>query len=212
MSAAPALAATAPTGLTPQAFARAEVAYYARHLPASSLAPATGVDTACFSSADNHVDPQVSDGVPTNPAWYERDALNQYCATLRLRDQITNPAYGSEIAQQGAALWLSQLSDQVSGLPGHIHGGLTTLVPGSQAADAFRTAGQWEARTGGQVIPVDFTSSDGARLEGNLWLPPPGAPAYSKGRYPGVVITDGSVQGYQNLYYWAAEGLAQYGY
>ena len=212
LSAGSALAATPSAGLTPRAFAQAEMAYYARHLPASSLAPATGVDTACFSAADNHVDPEVSHGVPTNPAWYERDALNQYCATLRLRDQVTNPAYGFEIAQQGAALWLSQLSDQVSGLPGHIHGGFTTLVPGSQAADAFRTVGQWEARTGGRVIPVDFISSDGARLEGNVWLPPPGAPAYSQGRYPGVVITEGSVQGYQNLYYWAAEGLAQYGY
>jgi hypothetical protein len=27
-----------------------------------------------------------------------------------------------------------------------------------------------------------------------------------------VVITDGSIQAFQNLYYWAAEGLAQYGY
>jgi hypothetical protein len=30
--------------------------------------------------------------------------------------------------------------------------------------------------------------------------------------YPGVVITDGSVQGYENLYYWAAEDLAAHGY
>ena len=30
--------------------------------------------------------------------------------------------------------------------------------------------------------------------------------------YPGVVITDGSVQGYQNLYFWAAEDLASNGY
>ena len=34
----------------------------------------------------------------------------------------------------------------------------------------------------------------------------------ANGRYPGVVITDGSIQGFENLYYWAAEGLAQYGY
>ena len=220
----PALASSGPGSADPAAraesLARAEVAYYSAHLPAS-LQPAggpagtafdTGVDPQCFSAADSHVDPETESGTPTNPAWYERDALNQYCATLRLRDQATNPAYGLEVVQQGDALWLQQLADQVGGAPGHLHGGITTLVPGSQAADSFRTASEWEARTGGQVAPVKFLSSDGAQLEGNVWLPPPGTPALPDGRYPGVVITDGSVQGYQNLYYWAAEGLAQYGY
>src|SRR5438477_491819 len=30
--------------------------------------------------------------------------------------------------------------------------------------------------------------------------------------YPGVVITDGSVQAFENLYFWAAEDLAEAGY
>lgn len=212
----PALASTGPAttgaGIGAASFARAEVAHYGGHLPAALVASGTGVDSNCFSPVDNRIDPEVSGGRPTNPAWYQRDALNQYCATVRLQDQISNPAYGLGVLQQGSALWLQQLADQVGGLPGHVHGGFTTLVPGSQAADSFRTVGEWEARTGGQVIPVKFPSADGAQLEGNVWLPPPGAPATAGGRYPGVVITDGSVQGYQNLYYWAAEGLAQYGY
>jgi hypothetical protein len=195
-----------------EAFARAEVAHYAAGLPRSAQAAGLGVDTECFSAADNHIDPEVnSSGVPTNPAWLERDALNQYCATLRLRDQFTSPAYGFEDVVQGDSLWIGQLGNQISDGPGHIHGGLTTLVPGSQAADAFRTVGAWKQRTGGQVMPVSFTSLDGAVLRGNIWLPPPGAPTHH-GTYPGVVIVDGSVQAYQQLYYWAAEGLAQYGY
>lgn len=212
----PALASPGAGGADPlapaESFARAEVAHYSTDVPASFQAVGTGVEKGCFSSAESHVDPATSNGSPTNPAWYERDALNQYCATLRLRDQAGNPAYGLELAQQGDALWLQQLADQVSGTPGHIHGGITTLLPGSQAADSLRTVDQWEARTGGRVIPVKFAASDGAQLEGNVWLPPPGTPLLPSGRYPGVVITDGSVQGYQNLYYWAAEGLAQYGY
>jgi dienelactone hydrolase len=36
--------------------------------------------------------------------------------------------------------------------------------------------------------------------------PPP------KGGWPGVVITDGSVQGYEQLYYWAAQDLVAHGY
>jgi hypothetical protein len=43
-------------------------------------------------------------------------------------------------------------------------------------------------------------------------MPPPGTPTLKNGHYPGVTITDGSIQAYQQLYYWAAEGLAQYGY
>jgi len=200
-----------------KAFAQAEVAYYAKSLPtrlrANPTSAGTSLDGNCFSASDNHINPQVnSSGVPTNPAWFERDALNQYCATLRLRDQFSSPAYLYENTSQGDELWLDQLGQQISNGPGHIHGGITTLVPGAQAADAFRTVSQWEQRTGGTVRSVSFTSSDGAVLRGNIWMPPPGTPTLSDGEYPGVVITDGSVQAYQNLYYWAAEGLAQYGY
>jgi len=200
-----------------QAFAKAEVAQYAKavskRLRANSTSAGTTVDRNCFSAADNHINPRVSSsGVPTNPAWFERDALNEYCATLRLRDQYTSPAYDYENASQGDELWLDQLGQQVADGLGHVHGGITTLAPGALAADAFRTVSQWEKRTGGTVRPVSFTSSDGAVLRGNIWMPPPGTPRLSDGKYPGVVITDGSVQAYQNLYYWAAEGLAQYGY
>jgi hypothetical protein len=199
-----------------EAFARAEVAYYAKRLPnsvrATTGAEGTTVDTSCFSATDNRIAADATDGVPTNPAWFERDALNQYCATLRLRDQIASPAYGSENAIEGDGLWLDQLGNQLQNGPGHIDGGVTTLVPGSQGADPFRTVQRWEQQTGGIVLPVSFTSLDGAVLRGNVWMPPPGAPTLNNGRYPGVVITDGSVQAYQQLYYWAAEGLAQYGY
>jgi hypothetical protein len=211
----PALAMTAPQRLTN--YAKAEVARYANRLPAdlraNSSSAGTTVDSDCFSAADNHVNPDAnSSGVPTNPAWIERDALNEYCATLRLRDQDASPAYGAETALQGTPLYLDQLEQQLGNGPGHVHGGITTLVPGAQAADVFRSISEWEQRTGGKVVPVSFTSSDGAVLRGNVWLPPPGAPTWHDGRYPGVVITDGSVQAYQQLYYWAAEGLAQYGY
>lgn len=162
-----------------RAFAKAEVAHFAGKLPTSLRANATdagtSVDSDCFSAADNQVKPEAgSNGTPTNPAWYERDVLNQYCATLRLRDQFTSPAYAYENTTQGDELWLDQLGSQISDGPGHIHGGVTTLVPGSQAADAFRTVKQWEQRTGGTVLPVSFTSLDGATLRGNVFMPPPG--------------------------------------
>src|SRR5581483_9440421 len=72
-----------------ESFARAEVAHYAKGLPASlAAAPGSSLDRECFSPAESHVDAKPGPGgQPTNPAWYQRDALNQYCATLRLRDQ-----------------------------------------------------------------------------------------------------------------------------
>jgi hypothetical protein len=198
-------------------FARAEVAYYAKRLPAGMRAstgvPGSSVDRECFSAADNHINPGAKPGgVPTNPAWYARDALNMYCATLRLRDQFTNRAYGYQNLADGDSLWLAQLGQQIEDGPGHIHGGLTSLVPGSQGADPFRSVDAWRHLTGGTVLPVSFTAKDGATLRGNVWMPPPGTPRLKNGRYPGVVITDGSIQAFQQLYYWAAEGLAQYGY
>ncbi|MCU1600283.1 MAG: hypothetical protein JWO22_992 [Frankiales bacterium] len=172
--------------------------------------PTTGVDQDCFAPA-TRIDPMVVAGTPTNPAWLQRDALNQACATLRLRDQVASPAYGTTNLTEGAQLFGAQAQEQVADGPGHVHGGLTTLVPGSQAADAFRTARDYERRTGGTVTRVTFTSSDGAQLHGHLWMPPARARKPAAG-YPGVVITDGSVQAYEQLYYWAAQGLAQNGY
>jgi hypothetical protein len=179
---------------------------------ANATSVGTSVDQDCFSAADNHIDPDVQGGVPTNPAWILRDALNVYCSTLRLRDQAASLSFGYGSVADGSALWLDQLGQQVTDGLGHIHGGVTTLVPGSQAADPFRTITAWEQLTGGTVNPVSFTSLDGAVLRGNIFMPPPGTPRLHNGKYPGVVITDGSVQAYQQLYYWAAEGLAQYGY
>ncbi|MHB8438990.1 MAG: alpha/beta hydrolase family protein [Acidimicrobiales bacterium] len=195
----------------PVAAARAEVGYYAAGLPAGKAASGTGVDMACLAPAGNPPADPNAQGAPTNAQWIERDAFNQYCATLRLRDQYTSPSYAYATSTNGDSLWLAQAMGQLSDGPGHLHGGITTLVPGSQAADSFRTISRWEALTGGSATAIAFTSLDGAQLRGHIFMPPSGD-TMPAGGYPAVIITDGSVQGYENLYYWAAEGLAQYGY
>src|SRR5439155_3285697 len=138
-------------------------------------------------------------GTPTNPDWIRRDAVNQYCATLRIRDQLASPAFGYGNLTLGAQLWADQAQEQAADGPGHLHGGVTTLVPGSQAADPFRSIDAWQKFTGGRAIRVTFTSLDGAQLHGHIWLPPKKA-AKPRHGYPGIVITDGSVQGFENLY------------
>src|SRR4051794_23585966 len=180
-------------------------------LAAAGVTPPVGVDTRCFAPA-GHPDPKVDgNGHPTNPQWILRDQVNQYCALLRVRDQLASPAFGYGNLTVGAQAYAQQAQEQLADGPDHLHGGVTTLVPGSQGADPFRSVDRWEQLTGGSATRVKFTSSDGAQLRGHIWLPPKSVPR-PKGGYPGVVITDGSVQAYENLYYWAAEGLAQYGY
>ena len=176
----------------------------------TQASPVVGVDPQCFAKAER-LDPQLSGGVATNPAWIERDQRNQYCATLRVRDQLLNPAFGNGNLTVGAKLYAAQWQEQIADGPQHIHGGVTTQIPGALGADPFRAIDRWQKLTGGRAISVKFRSSDGAQLRGHLWLPPKSVPT-PRGGYPGVVITDGSIQAYENLYYWAAEGLAQYGY
>ena len=185
---------------TAGAFAVDEVAHYAAF--AGVHAPVVGVDYAdCIAPAGNPA--------PGSAAWQERDSINQYCATLRLRDQVDSPAYGNANRQEGTNLYAAQLEEQAGDGPGHIHGGLTTLIPNSQAADAFRALDRWEALKIGRDERIKFTATDGAQLRGHVFEPL-GTPP--KGGWPGVVITDGSVQAYEQLYYWAAEDLVANGY
>jgi hypothetical protein len=186
---------TPPSNSAAQALARAETAYYASKVP-------NATESMCTAPAGNPAFGTV--------AWTLRDLVNQYCATGRIIDEVTNPAFSETLATETPSLYTAQTLAQL-GRPGHLDGGLTTLVPGATTADPFRTLSRWTAAGLGRVTPVAFTSLDGAVLRGYVFEPPANDPPPSSG-YPGVVITDGSIQGYQQLYFWAAEGLAQDGY
>jgi dienelactone hydrolase len=64
----------------------------------------------------------------------------------------------------------------------------------------------WSGR-GGLVRPVLFTARSGATLAGHVWATRSG-PA----RRPGVVIVNGSIIGFEQAYWWAAQTLAKAGY
>ena len=65
----------------------------------------------------------------------------------------------------------------------------------------------WGPKGYGLVTPVLFTARDGATLSGHIWATIAG-PAHR----PGVVITDGSVQADEQMYWYAAQTLAKAGY
>jgi dienelactone hydrolase len=65
----------------------------------------------------------------------------------------------------------------------------------------------WQAKGYGIVTPVLFTARNGATLSGHVWATRAG-PA----KRPGVVITNGSVQADEQMYWYAAQALAKAGY
>ncbi|HET6873248.1 MAG TPA: hypothetical protein VFH70_00620 [Acidimicrobiales bacterium] len=181
----------------------AEVSYYRSQLPAG-----TAVD--CQGPA--------SYPPPGSAAWRLRDLENQFCATERLQDESTNPASALAFATQTPGIYASQ-NLAMLGQPGHLHLSLGQLVPGGSTADPFRTLARWTAAGRGRAVPISFPATDGATLNGYVFEPPAsgrdpvtGLAWNGSSRLPGVVITTGSIQGYQQLYFWAAEGLAEAGY
>jgi hypothetical protein len=65
----------------------------------------------------------------------------------------------------------------------------------------------WQTAGYGIVQPVYWTARDGATLSGHVWATRSGLPWR-----PGTVITDGSVQADEQLYWYAAQALAKAGY
>ena len=65
----------------------------------------------------------------------------------------------------------------------------------------------WGSNGYGIVRPVLFTARNGATLSGHVWATVAGPP-----RRPGVVITNGSVQADEQMYWYAAQTLAKAGY
>jgi dienelactone hydrolase len=65
----------------------------------------------------------------------------------------------------------------------------------------------WEKNGYGIVEPVLFTARSGATISGHLWATRSG-PA----KRPGIVITNGSVQASEQLYWFVAQTLAKAGY
>ena len=65
----------------------------------------------------------------------------------------------------------------------------------------------WPDRGAGLRQPVLWTARNGATISGHLWMTRSGPP-----KRPGIVITSGSVQAPEELYWFAAASLAKAGY
>src|SRR3954454_24865133 len=182
------------------ASSRHQAEHTARNLVAgyaAQAAPAGPVD--CLGPA--------GDPAPRPPEGTNRDYANQYCATERMADEYSSPSFGSTFWSETPGIFAAQTFAMASD-PAHPHLSLGQLVPGGTTTDPYRTIDRWTAARRGRVDRISFPATDGAKLNGFIFRPPAG----TAGPYPGVVITTGAIQGYQEMYFWAAEGLAEAGY
>src|SRR4051812_47783640 len=153
------------------------------------------------------------DPAPGTPAWYQRDVENQQYATGRGRDLATHTGYQTQMAQQTPLTVAAHWQDQVAH-PDRPSLTFASLFPGTYNADPYRT--HWAEDGRGVRRSVEWTNRYGARIIGNLFAPKPGYTdpiTHKKPKtLPTVVVTTGSIQGWQHAYYWAAQGLAEAGY
>jgi hypothetical protein len=155
------------------------------------------------------------DPTPGSPAYLARDAQNIADAYGRQTapDGQLNPAYGLANAQVIGPVYAQQLLAQAA-TPTRPALSPGMAVPGWNSGNPYRAG--WDGSRG-QITPVTFTNRYGALIRGDVFTPLPGAHDPYTGReltgpFPGVVITTGSVQGSERMYWWLAEDLAERGY
>lgn len=160
----------------------------------------------------------VADGPtgPQDPAYTVRDTQNIADAYGRITGsggQLRNPAYVAALATEVPATSLAQLLTQVAS-PTRPALSAGNVFPGWNVGNPLRA--DWEG-TRGRMKAVSFTNRYGALLRGHVYAPlkkatDPYTGKRLRGPYPGVVLTEGSVQGSEGMYEWLAQDLAERGY
>jgi hypothetical protein len=153
---------------------------------------------------------------PGTPEFIARDTQNIVDAYGRQHGengQLRNPNYHTALQLESTDNGLNQLMDQVAA-PNRLAITPGNVFPGWNTGNPLRRG--W-AGTRGLQVPVAFTNRYGALIRGNVFAPLPGArDPYTgnvlKSRSPGVVITTGSIQGSEHMYWWLAQDLAERGY
>jgi dienelactone hydrolase len=129
------------------------------------------------------------------------------------QQQLGNPAYMTAIQAEHNEVWMQQLAQQAA-TPTRLAITPGNVFPGWNGGNPLRRG--WSGQRGLRV-PISYTNRYGALIRGSVFAPLPGARDPYSGRrlrrpYPGVVITTGSVQGSERMYWWLAQDLAERGY
>jgi dienelactone hydrolase len=115
------------------------------------------------------------------------------------------PQYQSQLAIDSAASTAQALATEAAD-PGRFFTDDLCWNLGNGCAGDIRL-NNWASSGYGLVRPVLFTARDGATISGHVW-----ATVAGPAKRPGIVITDGSVQADEQMYWYAAQTLAKDGY
>lgn len=150
---------------------------------------------------------------PGTPEYVQRDNQNIADAYGRQTGQQLTPQYTQALSAEHTENGLNQLAEQLA-TPGHLAITPGEFFPGWNGGNPLRRG--WTGRRGMRTR-ISYTNRYGALIRGDVFAPLPGAKDPYSGRelkppFPGVVITTGSVQGSERMYWWLAQDLAERGY
>ncbi len=138
----------------------------------------------------------------------QREASNLLKTQERFRYDHSSPEYQLGLRVEGAREAL-ELAALLVGSPGRNPLTLCAVHNDGCAGDVRMY--DWGRRGLGLVVPVEYANRNGAVVSGHLWATLPDDPK-AIARRPLVVITNGSIQAPEQLYWHAAQTLAQHGY
>jgi dienelactone hydrolase len=142
----------------------------------------------------------------TPPTVFDPVAEAQNFAITEQRQAIYDtPSYQAQLAADSAASMAQALATQAAD-PGRFFIDDLCWNLGNGCAGDIRL-NDWAGAGYGLVRPVLFTARDGATISGHVW-----ATVAGPARRPGIVITNGSVQADEQMYWYAAQTLAKAGY
>jgi pimeloyl-ACP methyl ester carboxylesterase len=128
-----------------------------------------------------------------------------YSDVLERQAIYDTPAYQAQLRLIGTQNQLAATEEQANDPQREFESDL--CWNGSDGCAGDTRLYDWETKDYGIVRPVLFTARDGAQISGHVW-----ATRNGPAKRPGIVITDGSVQADEQMYWYAAEALAKDGY
>lgn len=169
--------------------------------------PAPPVNASPIRSSD--LDERCEQSTQQAPGDPARDIADYCRSTGRLMDQLGHPEFQARTSLEIPRYWPEHLLDLTGGYRSEYH-----HTPGPEVSDPYRLDWNWEEVGRGTSTAVEFENTHGAILRGTLWLPPGTEPVPNGSTpdpYPAIIVTPGGAS-FEEMYRWAAQGLAEAGY
>lgn len=160
---------------------------------------------ASTNTNDAEPDPETGDEAPEQQGFDPALEFSNGMRQLQRQDEYLTPEYQARLFTESQAQFLESLSILVAD-PERQY--LTDLCwsNGLPCAGDIRLY-DWKVNGYGLVEPVLFANRSGAIISGHVWATQDGPE-----KRPTVVITGGSIQATEQMYWWAAQTLAKAGY